>query len=158
MSATRPIDDIFEPDDVALRQRLGVRPIYYWAEASTHPDREPCPPWCWAQQGDDDWMHEIDEEHPMVATHKLEPVPTTVATLYRGERRARESQDDPSYVETASIESYLEQVGQHEPIVKLDLCHHPRGKYARENRLRLTVADTEDLISALTFLVKEARR
>ncbi|WP_148576076.1 hypothetical protein [Nocardioides caldifontis] len=156
-SRSRPIEDILEPDDVALQQRLSVRPTYYWAEASTHPDKDPCPTWCWTRHGDD-WAHEVDEAAPMAATHRLEPVPTTVASLYRGVRNQREPSDEtPSYVETATVRSYLEQVGQSEPIVKIDLSHYPRGKYVRENRLRLTIADTEDLIAVLTFLVKEAR-
>src|SRR5688572_26628730 len=52
----------------ALRRELGVRPIAFKAD-SEHPDTEPCPPWCWIAEATKDYYHEVDQRHPIAATH-----------------------------------------------------------------------------------------
>jgi hypothetical protein len=141
-------NDWEEPEETALRQRLGVRPTLYVTDGED-PDARPCPAWC--HDGHD--THDIHKEHPLDARHALGYTPRVVASRYRGEYN---HSDAGGCVTTAHIDVELQQIGQAGPHIELGLHHYPNGQHAFENRLEVSVEDARDLARALTHLADVA--
>jgi hypothetical protein len=154
MTITAPITDdtgesIEEDEDIDLRARLGFRsPLI--ASNGPHPDSEHCPSWCWlTADNPEGYDHEIDPHHPMTAHHTLASTPSIVASLYPGEHMRSEY----DAVHTATLETHLDQDGGQDPVIAVNLRHYPeRHKQEYDQRLRLTVSDARELITALTYV------
>lgn len=146
--------ELFENREVwALRRRLGIRPIAH--NQGDHPDSGPCPAWCWiATAGHDGWGHEINQRHPMAATHTSDDnVPEVALSLYEADPGRGE---DP-WVRLSTLEPRLEQVGQGDPEVVIGRRTYKGRECTWEDEfLRLTLDDTQDLIAVLAHLVKLA--
>ena len=142
-----------EPEDYVLRQQLGLRPVRYSQDTATHghPDQRPCPSWCWVAQ-DDTEGHFIEPAHPFEAVHTLPATPSVAASLYGAGRNA-------DLASVSTIEPRLEQVGQAPPVINVALRLW-RGKEMdyTDELLRLSIDDAEDLIAALSYLVKVAEQ
>ena len=139
-------DELDEPE-LVLRQRLDLRPTVY-AEASEHPDRRPCPPWCSIGHGIG--QHEIVARHPAVALHHIDAAIQSVASLYPGEPAtgfgARQ-------VRTATIESDLTQLGSADPVISVSLRRWEGRRQRFQKRLTLSLQDAMELAAVLRFLV-----
>jgi hypothetical protein len=55
-------------------------------------------------------------------------------------------------VHTATLETHLDQDGRQDPVVTVNLRHYPAKQHAYEERVRLTVSDARELITALTYV------
>lgn len=109
-------DSLVEPEYAAIRQQLGLRPHLYATDgADIHPDRRPCPSWCWVGNSGGKYGHEVEWDHPVGALHSFDGIAHIVASLYEG-AVARGS--EPRWVEAASVELDLEQRGQEAPIIR----------------------------------------
>jgi hypothetical protein len=142
-----------EDEDIALRERLGLRPIHYAQDGQDHPDGAPCPDWCWIRQYPD-YDHEVDSAHPFKANHALEPSPSFPASLYRGWHDHRPN--EKWYVHPATLEVNVRAVSKADPVVTVALRQvsarsHLEFDYDPE-RLRLSVDDARELITALTYV------
>lgn len=145
--------DYEEPADATLRAQLGLRPIVYRMDDCTA-DPRPCPSWCWVGQSNGDYEHEVNASHPTSATHTLESVPSVLASQYEGDIVRGE---DPRLVTPATLEARLEQVGQADPLIHVALRHGYGESHRYEgNRLILSLDDTRELVTVLTYLVETA--
>lgn len=144
-----------EPEYAAVRQELGLRPhAYLESGPDNHPDRRPCPSWCWVGQSRGEYDHEISVRHPMTARHDHDRTPHVVASLYQGESSCDNNGD--RYVTAATIEPVLSQVGQGAPQISVHLRHYEAGKFHFGEILKLTLTDAQELATALTYLVQTA--
>ena len=146
-------DGFEEPEQYALRQKLGLRPVYYSSNTDgtkgLHPDQRGCPSWCWIAQHDE-YDHSIDQDRPMTATHTTDNDPTIVASFYKGASHA------PDYAtHTATLEPRLEQVGQNLPAIHIALRHYPVGnkQVYLHKHLSLRLDDARELALVLNYLV-----
>lgn len=151
-----PAEPIEEESDVALREKLGFRAAYYGGDPTEHPDPHPCPPWCWVAN-QEEYVHEVEPQNVMRARHNLQSSPTLVASLYAGERdRFRED----SVIHAATIETHLSQLSNGSPMVEVYLRDYPWSEGSRkqryQERLRLTIADARELITALAYVCDTA--
>ncbi|MEP6814122.1 MAG: hypothetical protein ABI873_01080 [Marmoricola sp.] len=147
--------DFEEPEDVALRERLGLRPVWYANDCKeTHPDTRPCPSWCWQASSPESETHEVTADHVAAASHALEPAPSILASLYESDLERQE----PHGVAAAQIETHLVQLGGDEPQITVYLRDYPDRKRRFEERLRLTVADAREVITALSYVCEVAER
>lgn len=146
-------DSRVEPEDATIRRLLGLRPNHFSDEGpDNHPDRRPCPSWCWIE--DSEYDHEVDWRHPLTATHTMSGSPHVVAELYNGSFTHVAGE---TVYNTATIEPFLEQEGQEEPTIRVSLRHwvsHQEQSF--EEVLRLSLTDAEELVTALNYLVKTA--
>lgn len=146
-------DSLGEPEYAAVRQQLGLRPCAYADDgAGRHPDRRPCPSWCWVGQSGGEYDHEVDYAHPMEAHHRHDGIPHVVASLYRGQLVS----GGERYVAAATIEPHLEQVGQGSPIIRAYLRHWEGREQKFGEVLKLTLTDARELAAALTYLIETA--
>ena len=121
-------DSLCEPEYAAVRRLLGLRPDSYNDEGvDNHPDRRPCPPWCWVGQSHGEYGHSIDRAHPMDAEQHHDGIPHVVASLYQGHLV---SGGEHRYIQAATIEPHLEQLGQAAPVIRVALRHW-EGQEAR---------------------------
>ena len=143
--------EYLEPETYTLQAKLGLRP-HHFQENGPHPDTQPCPSWCWiAKWGKDG--HEIEWRHPLEATHTMEGTPQIAASLYPAEPG---SQAYPTVV-MATIEPRLQQVGQQPPTIRVAFrSYEGREQTYNDELLKLSIDDAEDLIAALSYLVKTA--
>lgn len=126
---------------------LNLRRVDYQAD-SPHPDPSPCPSWC-VRLVDSD-PHEVDVQHGGDVVHSSEVVATR-ASLYRGIW----IDDESSF---AAVQSQLEQAGGALPTVDLSLRHYEYpGPKARLIKMRLSLADAEELHAVLGELLKLAQ-
>lgn len=147
-------DSLCEPEYAAVRQLLGLRPDAYADDGiDRHPDRRPCPSWCWVGQSGGVYDHEVYAEHPMEAEHHHGPIPSVVASLYQG---SIVRDGDVNYVQAATIEPHLEQVGQGAPVIRVSLRHWKGRESKYAEILRLSLTDAQELATALTYLVETA--
>ena len=117
-----------------------------------HADRRPCPSWCWEGLSAGKYDHEVDAASPMVARHTMDTHPNVVASLYPGDY------GDGRVVQTATIEPCLEQVGQADPTIRVALRYWDgRKPMYDDERLRLTITDARELVTALTYLIETAK-
>jgi hypothetical protein len=156
-------NDYEEPAEAALRTQLGLRPTHYSttsdAMKGNHPDTGPCPAWCFVADPSVEWGHEIDRDHPTVATHSYDVTASIVASLYPGafERHPAEKPGDVEYVIASTIEARLPQVGQQDPEIRVALRHQDRPvSKAFVELVRLSVTDARELAAILTHLVQLA--
>ena len=95
-----------EPEDACLRRELGLRPTHYLEHSASqkdpHPDTRPCPSWCWIGQEGDDFVHEVNWEHPLSAMHTMGATPSVVASLYPGSFGS----GSPRCIHSATLEPY----------------------------------------------------
>lgn len=99
--------------------------------AARIPTRRPCPSWCWIAR-EEDYEHEVACEHPLEASHTLEPHPSLAASLYRG---TSISNGSGKYIHaTTTIEPRLQQLGQGAPVVNVAFrqCEGGEQKYEDE--------------------------
>lgn len=149
-------DSRMEPEDAAVRQQLGLRPSVYASDGiDTHPDRRPCPSWCWVGQSGGEYDHEVDCSHPMTAAHRHDGIPHVVASLYQGDNNSSKYEED-RFIQAATIEPHLEQLGQGAPIIRVALRHSEDGVSKYGEILKLTLTDAQELAAALTYLVDTA--
>jgi len=158
-SPEQEADEIEEPEDAALRRELGLRPSVYSDHSSSrkglHPDQRPCPSWCWVGQHEV-YGHEMDYMHPLEAGHEMGSKPEVVASLYQG---APPIGGDDRYIQTATIEPRLEQVGQAAPVINVAMRRHDgREQNYADEFLRLTITDARELVVALNYLIEAAER
>ena len=148
--------DYEDDDDAALRKELGLRPIVYHANGGkgTHPDRRPCPPWCWVGKEEGDrYEHEVDPRDPMEAMHADGATARLVASLYPAPREKVNGER----VGTATIEAHLEQRGQGSPVIRVGLrAHHEDCGLDYKEILRLSLTDAEELSTVLRHFVRQA--
>lgn len=149
---TDPLE--YEEDaEYALRVHLGLRPIVY-KNYDAEADPAPCPSWCWiAQQpaGGDD-AHEVEWDRPFSATHTMDATPAIAGSLYWGWR------GDCGTQPVATIEPRLQQRGQNDPTIRIAVRSgddEGRMVYA-DDRLRLSIDDAKDLVTALQYLLEVA--
>lgn len=150
-------NDFEEPEELALRRALGIRPVYF-PDEHPHADQRSCPSWC--LYGEDGNRHEVDPKHPFEAFHGLGFGPTVAATRYRGGVHSAEHYGQ-RFVEAAHLDLNAGQRGQDEPVVSLHLRAEKTSLAALgEKGLKLTLTDTKELIAALAYLVDvlEGRR
>jgi hypothetical protein len=154
-----PLDNDFEePEEAKLRHELGVRQIHFrrLPVEDACLDRRPCPTWC--HYGRSDSLHEVDPKRPYTARHSLGYGPTVAASLYPG---TVDRSGELNYTEAAHFDIHAGQRGQEEPIVDLYLraAEASRATLSTE-ALHLSLNDTKDLITALTYVVDvlEGRR
>lgn len=147
-------DSRMEPEQAKLRQLLGLRPSYFSDEESdNHPDRRPCPTWCWVGQ-DDEYDHDVDWRHPLTATHTMGGTPHVVAELYSGSYTRAGGE---TVYESATIEPHLEQEGQEAPTIRVHLRHWlSHQEMSHEEVLRLSLSDADELSRTLDYLVRLA--
>jgi hypothetical protein len=141
-----------EPETAKTRQHLGLRPhVFNQYGPDGHPDRQPCPSWCWVGQSDDDREdHEVDPARPMSATHHMEGHPQVVAELYRGDSYGPSTR----VTQAATIEPVFEQMGQEDPTIRVWLRHWPTHQEQEFNEvLHLSLTDAQELAVALNYLV-----
>jgi len=143
-----PADEL-EQADLALRQRLGLRPTVY-PEAGRHPDQRPCPPWCSVGLSQGEREHEIVALHPMEAMHHIDTAIRTAASRYPGEPGRGIGAGD---IRTATVESDLTRLGSADPVISVYLRHWELRRQRYRKRLDLTLRDAAELASALRFLV-----
>lgn len=141
------LTEIENPEDATLRRQLGIRPIYFpQGGQGQHPDQSPCPKWCWATDGS---HHEVEPDHPLVPTHTTEDEPCVMASLYQANYSS-----GGDYIQAATIEPGLHQLGQGDPIIRIAFRHYEGRKYRYDaERLRLTLTEAEELVSALRYLI-----
>ena len=79
MSTMTPTSIDFEdPEDAALRERHGLRPVWYAHDCKEpHPDTHPGPPWCWPANSPQSVTHEVPADHVAAAPHAPEPARAT---------------------------------------------------------------------------------
>jgi len=142
-------DELDEPD-FALRQRLDLRPTIY-AEASEHPDRRPCPPWCSIAHSIG--QHEIVARHPTVAQHHIDAAIPTVASLYPGEPATGAG---ARQIRTATLESDLTQIGSADPVISVSLRQWEGRRKRYQKRLALSLRDAMELAAVLRYLADVA--
>jgi hypothetical protein len=152
----RPAEDAYSPEeetnlDAQVRRQLGLRPLYY-DENGKHPDQRPCPPWCWIGQTHGEYEQHVDVRHLMSAQHELNSTPAVAATLYQGEYALA----DVRHARMASIEPDLEQVGQEDPIISVNLRRWEGREQHLDQVLRLTIDDTRELVKVLHYLIETA--
>lgn len=157
-STTPTVTDHAEEVDpeTALQQRLGLRPVYVPAGTQT-PDHSPCPSWCEmvTDPRPNGIGHGFDPGAPSYSTHTLYPSPTVRASLYAAHEHAGPA--GPPAITTAYVEVDLVQNGSAAPMVTLTLMRPgATGAARREERLRLTVVDADELRSALGYVVEAA--
>jgi hypothetical protein len=136
-------------DAGTVRDSLGLRPISY-AMSTGHPDRRPCPSWCWVGRAGGEFEHEIMARHPMKALHEIESAIRTVASLYPGEPAVGVGDRT---VGTATVESDLTQLGSADPVISVYLRRWDGQIAKHDKRLALTLEDAKELAAALTYLV-----
>lgn len=149
-----PTDELLEPHDAELRQRLGLRPRYYVEDGTkgSHPDQRPCPAWCWLNGTEHE--HEIDEWRPSIATHSTNGAIGFPASLYRGHAT---SAGRVRTVETASIEVDMRQSGQQRPTISVYLRRYNEDREQLFSKvLALSLTDAEELAVALQYWVTTA--
>lgn len=151
-STERPTDEREETADAELRHQLKLRPIYYPANGDgQHADRRPCPSWCWVGLSVGEYDHEVDADTPMVAAHHMDTYPNVVASLYPGDFGFGEDR----IVQVATLEPRLEQTGQADPTIRVALRYwNGRKPMYDDVRLRLTITDARELVTALTYLIE----
>ena len=88
------------------------------------------------------------------ASHALEPAPSILASFYESDLERQE----PHGVAAAQIETHLVQLGGDEPQITVYLRDYPDRKRRFEERLRLTVADAREVITALSYVCEVAER
>jgi hypothetical protein len=152
-----PVEDTYEETaDHALRGQLGLRPIAYRNDEhkGAHPDQRPCPSWCWIGQSNE-YDHEILQAHPLAALHTTDGTVSMAASQYRGRRGSRPM----DWIEMATLEARLEQLGQGEPVIRLALRAVGAGREGAldedfdKDRLNLSVPDAEDLVVVLQHMI-----
>lgn len=126
-----------------------------------HPDKRPCPSWCWVVVNNPDgYAHEIHEHRITTATHALEEAIDTRASLYPAD-----TDHETRKITTATVESDLRQDGADQPVVRVALRSYPRvkkadGTYGRDHAyaelLRLTIEDAREFAAALVYLADVA--
>lgn len=150
--------NFMEDADYTLGVQLGLR-RHVWSlngGKGDHPDQRPCPSWCWVAQHAE-YDHPIGSDQPMQAEHSMEARASVALTLYRGSQGGA---DGERYMESATLEPRIEQVGQDAPILVIGgRFHDDDGKQAYDHEMvKMTVDDTRDLIKVLTHLVEVAER
>lgn len=154
------MNDYEEPENAALRQQLGLRPIHYWDQQTkgSHPDQHPCPPWCWIDNNPD-YEHDIELDHPTTATHSISAQPAIVASQYGGDYYDQDRAGSSARcVLPATIEASMEQQGAGSPRISLFLRHTPgRDDHRFDKVLDLGLTDAEELATVLQYLVKVAK-
>lgn len=144
-----------EPQNAALRTQLGLRPAHYiYDEHEDHPDKRPCPPWCYIN--DVEYAHEVEAGRPLTAMHAYDVCPGVVASQYPG-RFHKERGGDPAHVETATVECHLQQRGQDDPLIRVYLRQPAElGGSELTKPMRLSVTDAREVAALLTHLVQVA--
>ncbi|MCD4525248.1 hypothetical protein [Nocardioides sp. cx-173] len=146
-----PSNGYEEPEETQLRLKLGVRPTWYRDGKHDHPHARPCPTWCC--HADRPGGHDIESDHPMTPEHSLGIAVDTVASHYVGDR---EKVGDGWVVNTARLSADLQQLGDGEPQVQVALHHYVEGRHRCEERLRLSIEDARDLMTALRYVIELA--
>lgn len=145
-------DDYIEDSDALVRQQLDLRPAHYLQDTctpGTHPDRRPCPSWCYIGQSTE-YDHEVDYTRPLTATHIMNATPHVVASQYQGDP----DRGQKMVVSTAAIEPRLEQIGQDDPLVLVAFRrYHGRQQQYDHELLRLSLTDARELARVLNHLV-----
>lgn len=152
-------DQYEEDEDYTIREHLGLRPDDYSNANYTkgsHPDRRPCPPWCWVGRHPE-YDHEILPDRPMTAHHTMDGVPSIVASRYPGKMCGT---PDDRQVHTATIEPRLDQFGQEDPRIDIALrTYSANGEQHYENdQLLMSVADAKELVKVLALLIDAANQ
>ena len=133
-----------------------MRPIAYAEDGVGHPDRRPCPSWCWVAQHGGEYTHEVDSRHPMGILHTRSDTPSVGLSLYpacpaHGER--------DRVVRLATLEPHLQQLGDGEPEIHVGRCtFESRERVYQDDSLRLPLDDAQDLMAVLAHLVETAER
>lgn len=148
----QPTDQLIEPEEAALRRRLGLRPVHYFNRKGpgTHPDQRPCPPWCWIGQ-EDGAEHEVEPRQPTRATHSMGVDVEVMASAYQGTMSF-----GGNYVSTAAVSLHLQQIGQGAPTIRVDLRRWRDGEHEYDSLLVLAVTDAAEVARALAYLVDVA--
>ncbi len=73
----------------------------------------------------DEYKHEVDCQHPLEASHTLEPHPSVVASLYPG---TSSTGPRSRWVQAATLEPRLEQLGQGAPVVNVAFRRYEGGE------------------------------
>jgi hypothetical protein len=140
--------------DVTIRRRMAFRPIHF-NEDGPHPDRRPCPTWCWVgQQSDDKYDHDVSARHPTSALHSMDGTPAVLATLYQGESPL--GADGDRFVRAATIEPHLEQLGQAAPVIRVHLRRWEGRDQHLDEVLKLSTDDAREFMACLGYLVETA--
>lgn len=92
----------------------------------------------------------------MTATHSMECTPSVALSLYPADPpRGAGSR----YVLLTALEPRLQQHGQQEPTIQVGMrTYEGREQQYVDDFLRLSIDDAEDLITALSYLVKVAEQ
>lgn len=140
-----------EASDYTMRQRLGLRPVFYANDdgLESHPDQRPCPPWC-VRTGTE-YGHEIDPGRPFVAEHSTDLI-SLAASCYRGEFQ----RDPVRGVAPATIEVGLRQLGQGGQRIDVYLRQERDGEHMFTKQLALSPTDAGELVTVLSYLLAQA--
>lgn len=151
-----PTNDFEEPEETARRLALGLRPTFYLTDvgrgAQDHPDKGPCPSWCWAAE--DGYTHEVEPDRPMTIRHRSDSY-GTVASLYRGDLDpVPDGEVGEMVTMTATVETHLERDGQSAPVVVVALRQRDEDRQQKYDEvLRLSIDDADELARVLAHLV-----
>ncbi len=152
-----PPDEVYEEQEAHdLRRALGLRPVAYLSDGKgPHPDSRPCPDWCWNKTSG--YLHDVEQEHPLDAVHRMDGVPGVALSLYEAEPGRGASSDRWTVLST--LEPWLEQVGQSDPQIHFGLREY-RGRepHYQHDFLRLALDDARHLVTVLSHLIDTGQR